>query len=396
MASTTLAKSLRSPRSLRKTLGLEHTRAFVEEVFGDDMHALRVLSLANGVAGALRAATLSVHAIGQAYAELARTTAKSGVKQIDRLLSNDGVRLTDVLGRWARFAVGETGKVVLALDWTEFDADDHATLAAYMVTTHGRAMPVAWRTVVKSSLRDHRMRIELGLLEDLQRWIAPDVEVTLLADRGFGSAEFYASLDALGWDYVIRFRAGIHVTAAGESKPASEWLLPSGRATAIRDAKVTVAEVPVGAVVTVKAAKMAEPWFLATSLRDAPAADVVKLYGRRFTIEETFRDVKDLHFGMGLSATHIRSAARRDRLLLLVAMAHTLLTLLGAASEKSGLDRYLKTNTVKRRTLSLFRQGAYWYRCLPTMRDEWFERLMAAYDEIVRDHAFLGHFFAGK
>ncbi|MGK3996230.1 hypothetical protein [Sorangium sp. So ce1024] len=41
---------------------------------------------------------------------------------------------------------------------------------------------------------------------------------------------------------------------------------------------------------------------------------------------------------MGLSATHIRDAARHDRLLLRVALAHTLLTLLGAASEASGLD----------------------------------------------------------
>jgi hypothetical protein len=41
-------------------------------------------------------------------------------------------------------------------------------------------------------------------------------------------------------------------------------------------------------------------------------------------------------------------------------MAHTLLTLIGAASEACGFDRYLKTNTVKKRTMSLFNQGAYW------------------------------------
>ncbi len=122
----------------------------------------------------------------------------------------------------------------------------------------------------------------------------------------------------------------------------------------------------------------------------------MKLYGRRFTIEETFRDTKDLHFGMGLSATHIRDAQRRDRLLMLVAAAHTLLTLLGAASEASGLDRYLKVNTVKRRTLSLYRQGLYWYQCLPTMREEWLRPLMAAFDRIVREHRFFSHFFALK
>lgn len=397
MSLVTLKQSLRPARVGRKTLGLEHTREFAEHVFGEGLHTLRVLSLANGVAGALRAATLSVHAIGQAYAQLAKTTAKSGVKQVDRLLSNDGVRIDAVLRQWVRFVVGDTGRVVIALDWTDFDADDQTTLAAYMVTTHGRAMPLAWKTVRKSELRDRRTAHEKALVENLQSWLPPGIEVTLLADRAFGSHEFYAVLDGMGWDYVIRFRGCIQVRAAtGETRAATGWLAPTGRATALRDVLVTNDRAPVACVVTVKAAKMAEPWFLASSLGDATATEIVKLYGRRFTVEETFRDVKDLHFGMGLSATHIRSPERRDRLLLLVAMAHSLLTLLGAASEKSGLDRYLKTNTVKHRTMSLYRQGAYWYRCLPTMRDEWFERLITAYDEIVREHAFFGHFFGLK
>ena len=129
---------------------------------------------------------------------------------------------------------------------------------------------------------------------------------------------------------------------------------------------------------------MKEAWCLATSLVDRPASEIVKLYGRRFSIEETFRDTKDLHFGMGLRATHIRDATRRDRLLLLVAMAHALL---GAASEASGLDRHLRANTVKRRTHSLFRQGLYWYDCIPTMKTQWLRALMQAFDRIVGQHA---------
>src|SRR6185436_6205861 len=99
--------------------------------------------------------------------------------------------------------------------------------------------------------------------------------------------------------------------------------------------KVTADRTEIGAVVVVKDKRMKDSWCLASSLGDLSAGEIVKLYGRRFTIEETFRDQKDLHFGMGLSATHIRNADRRDRLLLLVAMAHSLLTLLGAASEAS-------------------------------------------------------------
>ena len=132
---------------------------------------------------------------------------------------------------------------------------------------------------------------------------------------------------------------------------------------------------------------MAEPWHLATSLGDKAASFIVKLYGRRFTIEETFRDQKDLRFGMGLRATHIRSAARRDRLLMLLAIAQALLTLLGEASERTGMDAYLKASTAKKRTHSLFRQGSYWYGCLPTMRDDWFDRLMPAFEKVLAEHA---------
>jgi hypothetical protein len=62
-------------------------------------------------------------------------------------------------------------------------------------------------------------------------------------------------------------------------------------------------------------------------------------------------------------------------------------TLLGAASEASGLDAYLMANTVKRRTRSLFRQGSYWYSAIPNMRDDWLHRSMTSFDSIVRERA---------
>ena len=107
---------------------------------------------------------------------------------------------------------------------------------------------------------------------------------------------------------------------------------------------------------------------------------------RRFAIEETFRDQKDLRFGLGLSSTHIKDPGRRDRLLMLAALAQGLLTLLGAASEAIGFDRYLKANTAKKRTHSLFRQGSYWYSALPNLREERLRPLMEAFATIVANH----------
>ena len=69
---------------------------------------------------------------------------------------------------------------------------------------------------------------------------------------------------------------------------------------------------------------------------------------------------------MGLSALRIGDPQRRDRLLMLNALAILLLTLLGAAGESLGMDRLLRTSTVKRRVHSLFRQGCLLYGLVPT------------------------------
>lgn len=374
-----------------RTLRLAHVREFAEVLFAEtDLHAKRVESLANGVAGVLNAAMLTIHAIGQAYAAMAHIEASSGVKQLDRLLSNVGVKLEVLFPAWIRFVVGVRTELIIALDWTEFDDDNHVTLAAYAVTRHGRATPLIWKTYKKSDLEGHRTQWEHDLVQQLHGAISPNVSITLLADRGFGDQKLYALLTLLGWDFAIRFRGGILVeNAAGETRPAAEWVASGGRAIMMRGAKVTADKASVPAVVLVHARNMKEPWCIATSLSNRTASEVVKLYGRRFTIEETFRDTKDIRFGLGLKATHIGRTDRRDRLLFLFAMAHALLTLLGAASEASGLDRTLKSSTVKHRTHSLFWQGTFWYRQLSFMRDDWFERLITAFDKIVREHDVL-------
>ncbi|WP_437650999.1 IS4 family transposase [Sorangium sp. So ce362] len=383
-----------STQTSRPKVDPKYIQTFVENLFGDDLHAMRVLSLANGVVGVLHAAVLAIHAIGQAYAKVANVKPKSGVKQVDRLLGNTGIDVFHSLKSWVEFVIGVRKEIVVALDWTDFEKDDHTTLCAYLVTRHGRATPLAWKTVKKSALKGTQKDHEYELIEWLHAAIDETVEVILLADRGFGDRKLYDFLEFMGWDFVIRFRGGIVVeNAAGEARSASAWVPTSRRATMLREVRVTADRAKVPAVVLVHAPKMKEPWCLATTLSGRKAGDIVKLYGKRFTIEETFRDIKDNHFGMGLSATHIHNAGRRDRLLLLAAIAHALLTLLGAASEEAGLDRYLKVNTVKRRTHSLYRQGLYWYDCIPTLREDWLRPLMTAFDRIVREHAVFREIF---
>ena len=56
--------------------------------------------------------------------------------------------------------------------------------------------------------------------------------------------------------------------------------------------------------------------------------------------------------------------------------ADLVLSLLGAAGECIGYDRWLKANTVKRRTHLLFRQGLMLYHHLPNWPDDRIRPLM--------------------
>lgn len=199
---TTLAKNAHKPaahvsapaastQTSRPKVNPEYIQTFVENLFGDDLHAMRVLSLANGVVGILHAAVLAIHAIGQAYAKVANITPKSGVKQVDRLLSNTGIDVFHALRSWVEFVIGVRKEIVVALDWTDFEKDDHTTLCAYLVTRHGRATPLAWKTVKKSALKGTQKDHEYELIEWLHGAIDETIDVVLLADRGNGFRKLY-------------------------------------------------------------------------------------------------------------------------------------------------------------------------------------------------------------
>ena len=293
-----------------------------------------------------------------------------------------------------RFVVAARTEIMVTLDWTEFDADGHATIALNLVTSHGRATPLLWKTVDKSELKHQRNDHEDRLIELLREIVPPPVRITLLADRGFGDQKLYAFLGELKIDYVIRFRQGIVVTdPSGRAFPAKDWVPLSGQVRTIRDARVTADEAPVPMVVCTKKRGMKEAWCLATSRTDLGGAGIVKAYAKRFTTEENFRDTKDIKFGLGLSATHIADPSKRDRLLLVCALAQALLTLLGAASEATGLDRLLKVNTSKKRTHSLFRQGLFWYGAIPEMREDRLKALLDAFETILPEPAIFTEIF---
>jgi hypothetical protein len=353
------------------TLGFEGIHRFLDGMLGDEMHAKRVQSLANATLGVVRTASLAVHTIGRGLALARGLVIKHAVKQVDRLLSNDGIDIDAILPHWVHHVAGSRIDIKVAMDWTDFDADKQTTIMLSLMTGHGRATPLVWLTVDTATLKNHRNEYEYQVLVRLADMLPAGVKVCIVADRGFGDQKLYRVLtDELHFDYVIRFRGNIKVTAAdGEERTALGWVGPGGRATVLRGAMVTADQYQVGTVLCVRDKDMKGAWCLATSYKDRTAGSLKTLYGKRWSIECGFRDTKDIRFGMGMGSIRVSTPARRDRLWLLNALAIALLTLLGAAGEALGYDRHLKSNTTKRRTHSLFRQGCMLYDLIPTMPD---------------------------
>lgn len=339
-------------------LGEEAVFALVEDLVGTELHAKQTYSVAHAVLGALHADRAGVASIGRAAAWRRGVVAKHSIKQVDRLLSNQKVDVRRVQRRLIRRVVGQRKDIVVSIDWTEFAPDGHATVAISLVSNHGRATPLVWKTVESKKLLGRRNSYEDEALARLAAALPEGVHVTVLADRGFADCGLYALLSSeLHFDFVIRFKAAVVVEASeGEVRPARDWVPANGQARRLVDARVTRDRHHVAAVVMVKRAGMKDSWCLATSRTDG-AETIIGLYRRRFDIEHSFRDQKDRRFGFGLYYATVGTPARRDRLVLIIVLAAFIATTLGAAGESIGLDRKLRANTARTRTHSLWRQG---------------------------------------
>ena len=134
----------------------------------------------------MASASLIIHAIGKGLSQTKGLLPKHAIKQVDRLLSNKGIDVWQAFAYWVPQVVAERKDILVAMDWTEFDKDGHSSIVLSLVTNHGRATPLIWRTVEKDKLKDNRNAHEDALLVRLAEVLPHDVHVTILADRGFG------------------------------------------------------------------------------------------------------------------------------------------------------------------------------------------------------------------
>jgi hypothetical protein len=175
-----------------------HVRQVPDGVLDHDLRAKRIDSLCDATLGVLRTASLAVYIIGQRLPAARGLNAKHATKQVDRLLSSPMINVDDILVCWDPNVVGARNVIVVALDWTDFDADKQASITLCLITDHDHASPLIWLTIDKRTLKNNRSLYKHRVLVRLAVFLPADIKVCVVADRGFGDQKLYRVLNSTG------------------------------------------------------------------------------------------------------------------------------------------------------------------------------------------------------
>lgn len=285
-------------------------------------------TLAVLVAAAIRTERPNLATIGRRLA--GPTTAKSAIKRAWRFIDNHRVEVADAMaGVIARLVRRRQKRLLVSFDWTEV-RDFHCLMAAACIG--GRAVPLLWASYPEWKLTRSQNSLEEGLLRLLRTLIPASVPVVILADRGFGRAEWAAVCQELGFRYLVRIKPAVTVSGARYRGVLSHYPVHKGIAHVLHDVQYRKdARVTHHVVIRWRPGlpkKRDEPWYLMTDL-EGRAEALCRLYGRRMSVEELFRDHKSRRNGLALRNTRIEKVERFDRFLLIVALAYLLLVGLG-------------------------------------------------------------------
>lgn len=257
------------------------------------------------------------------------TRLDSAVNRFYRLLRNRRIDFTRYITQWAQLLVrGPERHLLVAVDWTEWHHDLRMLVAA--VVAGKRAIPLfaqAFEKIIRLRSQNARENTFARVLSDgLKR---AGVTATLLCDRGFRRASWLALLQQLGLGFVVRLMDDVTVEVGpGLQMPLRNILLTPGKLVDLGVVALRSDSAVCVRVVGYWAPGRNEPWWLATNVSGGPSL-ILKLYDRRMTVEEQFRDTKGCRFGAKLFWTQFRNPEALGNFMMLLAVALLIWTING-------------------------------------------------------------------
>jgi hypothetical protein len=339
------------------------------------MHAARRNALMEGVLAAIGERRLSVTGLGRAIESDAQE--KNCIKRADRLIGNKHLHreFRDVYFVFTRLILGTIQRPVVLVDWSDLDPLKRHYLLRASVAMDGRSLSL-YEEVHTLDTKE-RPKTHRAFLARLKELLPLGCRPIVVTDAGFRTP-WFVQVEKMGWDWVGRIR-NRHMLRYSEqdewfdsknlydmatSTPKHLGVMEMTRSLPHRCQFVLYKGKSKGRSKITRHGKRArsnqseqcarrerEPWLLASSLpvSSKMAKRVVDIYSTRMQIEESFRDVKSVRFGIGFELQLTRSAQRLQVLLLIAMIANFVLWLLGMAARNSQQHLQYQANTVKTR-----------------------------------------------
>jgi len=339
------------------------------------MHAARRNALAVTVLAAIDERRLSVTGLGRAIDSDAKE--KHCIKRADRIIGNEHLygEYQEVYHSFSQMIIGAVKRPVILVDWSDLDPYKNHFLLRASVAVDGRSLSLYEEVHgldAKEKPATHR-----AFLNQLKKILPDGCQPIVVTDAGFRTP-WFKLVEELKWDWVGRLR-NRHLVRANEEEAwfRAKDLYEKANATPkyLGEMQLTRrSQIPCHFVLykgkpkgrskttcngdrarsrhSEKCAQRErEPWLLVTSLPASSklAKKVVSIYSTRMQIEESFRDVKSVRFGIGFELNLTRTAKRLQILLLVAMIAAFVLWLLGMAARNSQQHLQYQANTVKDR-----------------------------------------------
>lgn len=347
------------------------------------IHQARLKSVYFAVEALLNCGKLNLSSLGRGARS--RVMPKHNIKRIDRLLGNTKLHREQhhFFKAITRALLGRESHPLILVDWTKIECGKFSAITA-AIPLEGRALPIYWEVHEDSKWANRE--VHRNFLIALSKLLPPDCKPILVTDAGFQNPWFDLVAD-YPWDWVGRVGHARILTSAQSSwmKLSDCFTMASNHAKDLGVCEVAKKNQMPHRVILGKQfrrnpnrskaprrrsdrgrgsqrakRRSMEPWVLVTSLLDKPAKEIHRIYARRMSIEECYRDTKNQRFGWSFEDANSKCAKRYEVLLLVATLAMLIVFLIGLAVEQSHKHFLFQANTVRnQRVLSLFFLGKH-------------------------------------
>lgn len=318
------------------------------------------------VPAAMTLERVSLAQLGRALAGNSGIAVKHCIKRVDRFIGNDRIEPIEAMRGLVQWLAKPREKLLVSLDWVDI-RPFHCLVAAIRI--RGRAIPLMWGVYRYEDFYRSQNNIEYGLLHMLRTMIPLSVPVTILADRGFGRAEMARECQKLGLHYIIRIEPTVWIRSRRFTGLLKQYPIRRGHSALLAQVSYRREKSVSHHVAIVWPYDRDHPWYLMTDQHHLRAKALSKVFGRRMTIEEYFRDAKSKRNGFALRLIQIKESERLSRLLLVLAFAYILLVAVGFHAQRRFRPGQWCSNN-RKSECSLFTIGkTMQHRMLPNLKE---------------------------